>query len=171
MPPIIPPNENLLNAPSSEDSTGQAASTPVGETIPVAISPRRLTIFYQNGNEVPAKPVLGQEVDIANSIVDRYAEYTAERSSVNNIPVVGLPVQKVGFKNVEEQNQVKYINTNNFPSDAKNEFNSKPTQFAVEIVTPDPVGVNYKNDNAEGPRNFSINTYQKTYIKIGRAHV
>jgi len=163
---IIPPDENLLNAPNAEAPA--QGITPNGERIPVVTSPRRLSIFYQSGDTSPTTPVLNQEVDIAQPIIEKLVEYTSERSQVNNIPITGLPVQKVGFPNIEDENQPKYIDTSRIPN-ANTEFNSKPTQFAVELVTPDPFGVNYKNDNAEGPRNFNLNFYQKQFINANNA--
>ena len=165
MPQIVIPNENLFNAPSATTPTeqGNAPLAPSATTPVVTPRFRRLTIFYQNGNTTPAPPVIDREVDIAQPILDRFAEYTSEISQVNNIPIVGLPVKKVGFKNEEDTQQPKYIDTSGIP-DAATEFNGKPTQFPIETVTPDSVGVNYKNDNSTGPRNFSLNIYQKSFI-------
>jgi hypothetical protein len=177
MPPIVPIDENLLNAPSPTTPTVQggaplapSSTTPLAPsaTAPV-VTQRRLTIFYQNGDTIPAAPVIDREVDIAQPILDRFAEYASERSQVNNIPVVAVPVQKVGFENDEDSRQPKYIDISGIPN-AKIEFNSQPTQFPIIAnVTPDPVGINYKNNNAEGPRNFNLNLYQKLFINTGNA--
>jgi len=153
MPPIVPPTNDSLSAP--------LATTPT-------VTTRRLAIFYQSGREAPVAPAIDREVDIAEPILDRFADYASERSQINNISLVAAPVEKIGFGNQQDTRQPKYIDISGIPN-AATEFNSQPTQFPIETVTPDSVGINYKTDNAQGPRNFNLNVYKKLYINPDNA--
>lgn len=155
MPPIVPPFPDLLSAPPP--------SAPAGTT---PASGRRLTIVYQNQGETPVVPKLDSEYDIAKPVLDRYAQYVGERTQVNNIPIVGLPVQAAGYGTTQESGQQQFLDS--VPS-AKDEFNNRPSQFGPTLVTPDALGTNYKTNDATGLRNFSLSIYNKFDVNTNQA--
>ena len=149
MPPIVPPPSDLLSAPIPSDASA---------TSPVASS-RRLTIYYQDVGTSPVAPTIDAGIDVAQPVLDRLAEYTGERTQVNNIPVVGLPIQTVGFGEEIELAQQKHIVR--FSPNAIVDFMTMPTITSdPRIVTHDKFGIHYKTDNANGPRNFALGLYE-----------
>lgn len=169
MPPIVPTPPELLSAPDpTQAPVANGASPPVA---PPATSPvyttRRMTIFYQDQGTTPVPPSIDGGIDIAQPVLERYAQYVGERTQTNNIPVVGAPIQPAGFSNQQPQEgQQTYINT--IPK-AKDEFTNVPTQFPLETVTPDALGVNYKNIDANGPRNKAIYEYNRFFVDLNNA--
>jgi hypothetical protein len=155
MPPIVPPFPDLLSAPPP--------SAPAGTT---PASGRRLTIVYQNQGETPVAPKLDSEYDIAQPVLDRYAQYVGERTQVNNIPIVGLPVQAAGYGAAPESGQQQFLDS--IPS-ARDEFDNRPSQFDPTIVTNDALGTNYKTNDATGLRNFSLSRYNKFDVNTNQA--
>lgn len=164
MPPIVPPPPDLLSAPVPTNTpVANAVQAPLAPsaTSPVA-SPRRLTVYYQNRDTSPVAPEIDIGVDMAQPVLDRFAEYAGERSQTNNIPIVGLPVQPVGFKKEQPQEgQQQYINT---ISNVKDEFDNAVTQFPQIAIRPDALGVSYKTNNEQGPRNRYLYVYNRTAI-------
>jgi hypothetical protein len=156
MPPIVPPPSELLSAPAPEQSTTNIIQRPGPQTnaeqAPLAPSPipslsRRLTIYYQNKGDAPVVPTIDNEIDIAQPVLNQFAEYVVNRSQVNDVPI-----------NATQPNYIDKI------ANAKVEFNSVPTPSYTNdpiISTPDMLGVHYKANNGTGLRNFSINVYQK----------
>ena len=169
MPPIVPPPSELLSAPIPSDApvaNGVEAPIAPSATSPVA-STRRLTIYYQDAGTSPVAPTIDAGIDIAQPVLNRLAEYAGERSQVNNIPIVGLPVQTVGFRAEQpQQGQVEYIST--IPN-VKDDFNRVVTQFPQVAVRPDDLGVNYKTDNNGGPRNRYLYVYNRLAINSANA--
>jgi len=167
MPPIVPPPSDLLSAPIPSDApvvNGAPVAPPA--TSPV-VSSRRLTIYYQDAGTSPVAPIIDAGIDVAQPVLDRLAEYTGERSQINNIPVVGLPIQTVGFRAEQpQQGQQEYVNT--IPN-VKDEFNRVVTQFDQVAVRPDDLGVNYKADNNGGPRNRYLYLYNRLAINSANA--
>ena len=191
-PRIIPPDRRLLGGrlddrrpilgepnqlpdPYREGSTAEAPSltTPYGSPIePPVATGRRLTIYYQNqggGNgfiqNTPAvAPQIDQGIDIAKPLLNQFAEYAEDRSQVNSIPILGMPVQKADFGKSQNIQQRTY--TDSLPEAAKIDLNTNPTivngldtnLIDTAIITPDPLGVYYHDRRA--PRKFRITDYQ-----------
>lgn len=153
MPPIVPPTPDLLTAPAAINASGVA---PIGLGIGVVDAPiatsRRLTISYQDQGTTPVAPQIEAGIDIAQPLLERFAQYTADRSQVNNISI--------------QTPQQRYINT--IPN-AEDEFNRVPTQFRTNLVVSDPLGQNFKKDDASGPRNFNINQYNRLFVDTNQA--
>lgn len=159
MPPIVPPPPDLLAATVPDQSAGNIIQRPGSQTnaeqaalapSPNAVTSRRLTLYYQYKGDAPVAPTIDADIDIAQPVLNQFAEYAGNRSQINNIPIVGLPVQSVGFKKEQPQaGQQQYINT---ISNVKDEFDSAVTQFPQIAIRPDALGVSYKPNNEQGPR-------------------
>lgn len=186
-PRIIPPDESLLGGtldnrrPILNDGFGlpdpyregsRTEDSPVGPVEAPLTSGRRLTIYYQAQgssdsfiqNTPPVVPEIDKGIDIAKPIINQLAQYANDRSKVNSIPIVGMPVKKVGFEKIEDPQQKKY--TDALPEVAKVEFNTNPTivngldtnLIDTTVITPDPLGI--YNYDRKAPRKFRLNDYQ-----------
>ena len=154
--PIKPLNPDLLLAP--DPSTPSNPNQESG--VQSAPTQRRLGIYFRYGNQEPVAPQIDSQIDIAKPIINRYAEYLGEQTNINNIPVLGLPVVEAGFPKQDQDLQEKH--TNNFPQEANSQFINYPTiTYEDAINTPDKLGINYKTNDAGGPRNFRINQYEQ----------